>query len=242
MEESNKLTIPIAIVIAGVLIAGAVFFISSDKTSPDNGSTDTDTETLRPVSSEDHILGNPDADIVIVEFSDLECPFCSGFHNTMHRIIDEYGKDGSVAWVYRHFPLTQLHPKATTEAEASECAAELGGNQAFWDYIDRIFEITPGNNGLDLDILPVVAEEIGLDRAKFEECLSSGRHRESVNEDLQEAFAVGGRGTPYSIAIVGGEQVPINGNQPYAAIKSFIDSTLLELNSDGTQAVPILEQ
>jgi protein-disulfide isomerase len=101
---------------------------------------------IRPVTEADHILGNPNAKIIIVEYSDLECPFCKQFHNTMHQIISN---NPDVAWVYRHYPIPQLHPKAFHEAEATECAWEQGGNDAFWKYTDTIYKITPSNNGLD---------------------------------------------------------------------------------------------
>ena len=102
---------------------------------------------MRPVSSDEHILGNANAKIIVVEYSDLECPFCKVFHNTMHQVVEK--SNGDVAWVYRQYPIPQLHPKAFHEAEATECAWEQGGNKAFWKYIDKVFEITPSNNGLD---------------------------------------------------------------------------------------------
>lgn len=93
---------------------------------------------IRPVTSDDHIVGNINAKIVIVEYSDLDCPFCKSFHNTMHRVVKE--SNGDVAWVYRHYPITQLHPNAYQKAEATECAWEQGGNTAFWKYADKVFE------------------------------------------------------------------------------------------------------
>ena len=124
--EKNNLMIPGAIVIAGIIIAGAVFASSGggggNAPVANNGNQPpAEVEiNIKPVSASDHILGNPNADIVIVEFSDLECPFCKNFHITMQQIMEDFGKDGRVAWVYRHFPLTQLHPKAQVEAEATE--------------------------------------------------------------------------------------------------------------------------
>lgn len=97
--------------------------------------------------ADEHILGNLNAKIIIVEYSDPECPFCKVFHNTMHQVVDN--GSGEIAWVYIHYPIPQLHPKAFHEAEATECAWEQGGNKAFWKYMDKLFEITPSNNGLD---------------------------------------------------------------------------------------------
>ncbi len=93
--------------------------------------------TFRPVDDTDHIIGSKDAEIIVIEYSDTECPFCKRFHETMHQAVDAY--DGKVAWVYRHFPLTSIHPLAESGAIASECAATLGGNDMFWKYLDALF-------------------------------------------------------------------------------------------------------
>ncbi|MGI9118039.1 MAG: thioredoxin domain-containing protein [Minisyncoccia bacterium] len=87
----------------------------------------------------DHIIGSANAPIVIVEYSDSDCPYCQKFHATMHQIKDNYGD--KVAWVYRHYPLDSLHPKARMEAEASECVAKLSNNETFWKYLDAMFTI-----------------------------------------------------------------------------------------------------
>ena len=130
--QKNTLAMPIAVVIAGALIAGAVIY--SGGKAPTAGTATQpqqqvaqqtgDLEKMTPISSSDHIRGNPDAPVKIVEYSDTECPFCKRFHETMKQVMDEYGKDGKVAWVYRHFPLDQLHSKARKEAVALECAKE----------------------------------------------------------------------------------------------------------------------
>ena len=143
----------------------------------------------------------------------------------MHQVVNEY--DDKVAWIYRHFPLDQLHSKARKEAEATECANELGGNEKFWAYIDRLFEITPSNNGLDLAELPRIAEFIGLDRGKFEQCLNSGKYADRVRTDLEDAINSGGAGTPYSIVIApNGQKFVVSGAQPFAAVKQAIDAAL----------------
>ena len=146
-------------------------------------------------------LGNPKAPIMIVEFSDTECPYCKTFHATMHQVIDTYGKTGKVAWVYRHFPIDNIHSKARKEAEATECAAELGGNDGFWKYLDNLYKITPSNNELDLSLLPKIAEDSGLDKEKFVTCLDSGKYADKVEKDYQDAVAAGGQGTPYPVII-----------------------------------------
>lgn len=217
MESSpkqNTLTIPLAIVVAGLLIAGAIFLSQSGDGAPqteraEKNTPSTNTEmgqtaplTIRPVSGDDHIRGNPNADIVIVEYSDTECPFCKRFHATMQQVISEYGKSGKVAWVYRQFPIVELHSKAPKESEALECAAELGGSATFWDYTDQIFAITPSNDGLDLSALPRVAREMGLDETQFTACLESGRQAARVQSDYKDGVTVGVNGTPHSVLLL----------------------------------------
>lgn len=185
---------------------------------------------LRPVSKDrDHIRGNPDAPVTLIEYSDFECPFCKSFHPTVKKVVDE--SNGRVRSVYRHFPLDQIHPvKARKEAAASECAAELGGNDAFWKFADRFFEVTPSNNNTDVDtVLPRIAREIHLDEAKFASCLASGRHDRRVEEDYQNAVATGGRGTPWSLVVSkSGRIYPLSGAQPYASVKQLVDLALEE--------------
>lgn len=186
---------------------------------------------VKPVTNKDHVLGDPRAPVKVVEFSDFECPFCKRVHPTLQRLMNEYGETGKVALVYRHFPLDALHKKARKEAQASECANELGGNRAFWAYADRLFEITPSNDGLDLSLLPKLAKDIGLDRGKFETCLSGdargGKYADHIEADVQDAIASGGEGTPYIVVIApDGETFPISGAQPYSAFKSIVDLAL----------------
>jgi protein-disulfide isomerase len=187
--------------------------------------------SVKPTDDKDHILGNPNASVKLIEFSDFECPFCKRVHSTLKRIMTEYGDSGKVAWIYRHFPLDTLHKKARKEAQASECANELGGNDAFWAYADRLFEITPSNDGLDLSLLPKIAKEIGLDRGTFETCLagdaSGGKYADHIESNVQDAIASGGTGTPYIVVIApNGEVFPISGAQPHSVFRSIIELAL----------------
>ena len=141
--------------------------------------------------------------------------------------MNEYGKSGKVAWVYRHFPLDQLHSRARKESEATECAAELGGNDKFWAYLDRLMEITPANNGLDPAELPKIAEYVGLDKSKFNECLTSGKYAQKIEEHVQNAIATGGQGTPWSVVVdAKGKKYPLSGAQPYSSVKQLIETAL----------------
>ncbi len=221
---SQNYAVPFAIVIAGFAIAGAIYF--GDGKKPDVAAQPAG--TVDPVTSADHILGNPNAKVVIVEYSDTECPYCKTFHATMNRIMSEYGKDGNVAWVYRQFPIESLHPiKAHNEAEATECANKLGGNTKFWEYINKVFETTPSNNRLDQAELPKIAKTIGLDVAEFNKCLDGDEMKAVVDAGLASGNKAGVSGTPYSIILVNKKPVSgINGAQPYEVVKATIDELL----------------
>lgn len=234
MEHQSKVAAyatPLAIIFAGLIIAGTVVYSVGKNNTPTDAARNTEPEqtgsleALKPIAATDHVLGDPKAQVTIVEFSDTECPFCKRFHETMHQAVKEY--DGKVAWAYRHFPLDQLHPKSRKEAEATECAGEQGGNAKFWAYLDRLFAVTPSNNGLDPAELPKIAAYVGLDVTKFNDCLASGKFAKHIQENVDEAVATGGNGTPWSILIApNGKKYAINGAQPYENVKQLIDAVL----------------
>ena len=229
MNKKTDYLLPLRIVIAALLIAGSWIYstglknIDLNKNNKEekiiSDSKAPNIENILPVSSSDHIRGNPNAPIKIIEFSDLECPFCKAFHLTMKRIIAEY--DGKVAWIYRHYPIEQLHSKAKKSAQASECAAELGGNGKFWEYIDKYFEITPSNNQIDLSKLPQIADDIGLNENQFIDCLNSEKYFPKIEAQIKDALNSGATGTPYSIIInANGKKYEINGALPIDDFKN----------------------
>lgn len=235
--SGNQWSVPVAIIAAGVIVALAIFYGGAENRKqapkvnapvagqPEAGAPEQKEITVKPISGADHVLGDASADIVVIEYSDLECPFCKRFHNTMHQVVTAY--NGKVAWAYRHFPLDQLHSKARKEAEATECAAELGGNEKFWAYIDRLMEVTPANNGLDAAELPKIAAYVGLDKAKFSTCLESGKYAAAIQTSVQDAMAAGAQGTPYSVVITkSGKKSVIPGALPLEQVKGIIDAAL----------------
>ncbi len=205
--ENNKLIIPASIIIAAAIIGGAVIYTrgpapaGNANQQANTVSTVKKNVNIKPVTSADHILGNPDAKLLMVEYSDTECPFCKAFAVTLEKVMDNYGKDGTVAWVYRQFPISSLHPKAPKEAEATECVNKLAGNDVFWKYIQKIYAVTPGNNGLDPAQLPILAASFGVNKTAFQTCLDNGDFTAKIQADYQDAIAAGGQGTPYTIII-----------------------------------------
>lgn len=228
--EGNKYSIPIAIIIAGAFIGGAVVYSGGSidrvagnvKNNSFGNNLSPTAENVRPVDENEHIFGNKNAPISVVEYSDFECPFCKRFHPTMTRLIEEYPDD--VRWVYRHFPLTSIHSRAVGAAIASECAAQLGGNDIFWQFIERLFD---NQNRLGTDLYEELAAKLNLSAGEFTECLESERFRDIVQTDLQNAIDSGGRGTPFNIVINGkGEVFPFSGALPYEQVKGIIEAAI----------------
>lgn len=226
-NPNNKNLIPMSIIVAGAMIAGAIYFGSGKPATiaKNDNAVDTSKIEIAEITSEDHILGDKNAPIVVVEYSDLECPFCKVFHGTMKEVVRAY--EGKVAWVYRQYPIAQLHSRAPKESEASECAAELGGNTAFWKFVDTVLERTQSNNSLDPALLPVIAGDIGLDVNAFNSCLSSGKYTNFINESVKKAMEAGAQGTPYSVIVTkDGTKAVINGAESLATVKRKIDALL----------------
>lgn len=148
----------------------------------------------------DHVFGNPKAKISIIEYSDFECPYCQAFHKTPKQVIEQY--QGQVNWVYRHYPLPFHNPVAQKAAEASECIAELGGNEAFWTFTDALYARGPiGDEAKALADKLTLVDNLGLDRNGFQECLNSGRYAARVADDLQEGSQIGINGTPGTVIL-----------------------------------------
>ena len=237
ISQLQNLAIPIAIVIAAGLISAAVYMSAGKVNLPIAGNQPKPTpvaepaptgnlDAVAPVTSADHIRGNPNAPIKIVEYSDFECPFCKVIHQTMQKVMTEYEKSGEVAWIYRQSPLEQLHPlKAQAVAVASECAAKLGGNDAFWKFSDGYMDVTLSNNRTDIaTVIPKLIRDIGLNESEFNKCYTSGEFNAHIAADIENAVATGGSGTPWSILVTAdGRKFPINGAQPYEAIKQLIE-------------------
>jgi len=240
-QKMSAMSVPAAIVFAGVIVALAILYSNGGgfggkqqasttqqpaATAPTaTAPTGTGAIQYRPISDSDHIRGDKNAPVKIIEYSDLQCPYCQLFHPTMTQIYSQY--QGQIAWVYRHFPLTSIHPHAELEAEASECANELGGNDAFWKFVDRVFTTEPQGQGLDQAGVTDVATYIGLDKQKFTDCVTSGKYAQKVQLDEQDAISAGGQGTPYSVVISkSGKISTINGALPLASVQATIQQAL----------------
>jgi len=231
-NTTSSVTIPIAIVFGFGLLAAAIYFsgartttqVAQPVTQP--AATEKQAVNIRPVDSTDYIRGNPNAPIMIVEYSDYDCPFCKNFHDTMNRVMDEFAVGGKVAWVYRQYPIVQLHPNAPRISEAALCVGELAGQNAFWTFSDLVFSEREINAPTNMTRLNEFAVKAGANGNEFETCLASGRHKATVNSTLQEGASAGIQGTPHSVVIAGDQKAPISGAQPYEVIRGLVASLI----------------
>ena len=236
-QQQTSLTVPLAIVVGFAMIAIAIFFTggSSNSDTPaeiTQGANPSTAQTIRSVSEDDYILGNPNAPIVMIEYSDYDCPFCKQFHATMHQILDEYGVTGRLAWVYRQFPLIDLHPNAPAIAEAALCVGDLGGNTAFWTFSDTVFESREEVEFTNITKLPEFAAAAGVERMAFMDCVTSDRMLDDLKADMADGLAAGAQGTPYTVIQVGNQQAVVNGAQPYDVVKGIVENLFAQLDGN----------
>lgn len=237
----KDLSLPISIIIASLIIAGAIIYTQKPKSVkpksveipekekvvqealPEEELNKPEEELIKPeftISEKDHIKGNPEAPVTIVVYSDLQCPYCASFHQTLKQISADFPEQ--VRLVYKHFPLDQLHPQAGPAAEASECLAEQKGNEGFWQFIDLLFE---NQKRLEESLYQELAQKLGANMEQFNDCLSSQKYKEKVKENYQEGVKVGVRGTPASFI----NNQPFFGALPYQTLKKTIEGALSNL-------------
>ena len=181
---------------------------------------------------DDPLLGDKNAKITMIDFTDYECPFCKRyFDETFTQIKKEYIDTGKIKYVVRDLPLS-FHANAHKEAQAAECAREQGGDAVYYKYHDEIFKRTTSNGtGLALDKLPVIANDLGLNGTILKSCLDSDKYKAEVDKDLADASAVGATGTPTFFigkstenGIIEGTKIV--GAQPFSVFQAEIDKQL----------------
>ncbi|GJM40447.1 MAG: hypothetical protein DHS20C20_07290 [Ardenticatenaceae bacterium] len=176
-----------------------------------------------PVSDEP-AKGSPEAPITIVEYSDYQCPFClRHFQETMPQ-LQSYIDAGQVRYLFKDFPIHNIHPQAQKAHESARCAREQGGDESYWQMHDLLFANQEqwANNSNHVDIFKSYAAEMALAQAEFDECLDSGRYAQAVNAEVDEGVQLGVRGTP-SFFING---QPLVGAQPFSVFQQAIETLL----------------
>ncbi len=222
--ENQKLTTPISIIIAGVIIAGAVIYSQSPKqlAQQDNRPEPIVEEKNVNINIKDWpSKGNPNALVLMVEYSDFACPFCARFwQETLPQIEKEYINTGKVRFVYKDFVVVG----GDRAAEAAHCAAEQG---KFWEYHDLLFSKTSEDRGKwsDSNIHREYAQKLGINANDLVKCFEARRYQDKVAGSTQEGAENGATGTP--TIFINGKM--ITGAQPFSAFKAMIDEELKKL-------------
>lgn len=227
-HTNQNLLFPATIIIIGIIISGGILMYRTVlKNDSEEFNKNIPQEVgIKPITSEDKILGNPNADIIIVEYSDFECPYCKLFHSTMNDIMHEYGRNGKVAWIFRHFPLDS-HKNAKGAAIAAECVYRIGGNEKFWEYSNILF--ASSTDILSKDNLESIAvNNLSLEQEKYNACLNNADVLAKIESDVADGKIIYENdpnfGTPYSFVITKtGIQTKIIGAQPFSDVKALID-------------------
>lgn len=225
MTNSNpidkNLYLPAAILIAAFVIGGSLVYNANMQkggaASNTNQPVINGSKVEFSITEVDHIRGNPEAEITLVEFSDLQCPFCQRFHPTAQQALQEYGD--KIRWIYKHFPLDNLHPNARPAAEASECVWEQKGDEGFWTFVDKVFE---NQDRMGSALYREIAEDLSANLTQFDTCVSQRKYEDKVEADYQQGVQAGVTGTPGSFV----NGVSVRGAVPYAELKAIIESEL----------------
>jgi protein-disulfide isomerase len=242
--ESNKLSIPMAIIIAGILIAGAILL--KDTKSPLSGGipanpNDLGSITVAPVTDKDAILGDPNAKVTVILYEDFQCPFCgatSGHNKPLIQSlkqrestwtpfvpeIKEYAKKGDVLLVYRDWAF--LGPESVQSALAARCAKDQG---KFWEYHDFLYSNQNGENegNFSDSNLKSFAKNLGLDTASFNQCFDSNKYIKEISDSKDEGITAGVKGTPKGYILKKGKVVgTIEGAESFTTVKPKIDAAL----------------
>lgn len=246
------LNTPTAIVVAGALIGLAIY--ASNKPATTNptvsgaNTTTTTTAQTTPAAQptpaiatvsidDDAVLGNPDAPITFIEFSDYECPFCKRhFQSSFTQLKKDYIDTGKVKLVYRDLPLPFHEPMATKEAMAANCAREQGNDETYYKFHDEIFIRTTSNGtGLTEDSLYAIATDLGLNKDTVKSCVDSNRFQDEITKDMNDATTSGATATPSFFVGLSTDNGTIQGKkivgaQPYeTVIKPAIEELLQQV-------------
>lgn len=244
----TTLLVPGAIILAGLFIGAGLFLglksnnkvknekqiATSSPTAQPAGQKAAANQIIKTSIDDDAVMGDiKTAKVAIVEFSDYECSFCKRFRDqTLPQIKKDYIETGKAIFVYRDLPLPFHNPAAEKEAMAAECAREQGGDEAYYQYHDQIYDTTPGNGkGISLEDLARIAEAIGLNGVQLKNCIEEEKYKSEVSKDSAAAAQAGIKGTPGFV--VGKlnkdgsvEGVLVSGAQPYSVFQNTIDQQL----------------
>lgn len=235
----RNLSLGISIVLIGAIIAGGIF-VSRKKPGLDleinfDDFFQNDIVEINPINNQDYILGSPNAKIIIIEYTHLECTYTQHFHETMMKVIKEYGPRGEVAWIIRHFPVPELYPNSYKAAIATECVTNINKENRgiFWKYLEDLYAITPTE--ISSEKLRESAINVGTDPDLYDSCVITEKYDSKIKADIADAkklveiedvFM-----TPYNLIITRtGLQTRISGSLDFFDLRSMIDQMLVTID------------
>lgn len=206
MEIKNDNLVTISIIIAGIIISGSILYSRDLSFDWNKNATEDEKEEITgisPVRENEPMLGDPEADILFIEYSDTECPFSSQFAKEREKIMSSFGSEGRVAWVYRAIPGGDR--ASIIKALSLECVSEDTENHKFWRYLRRVEnkELSINEDGEpDIEILVTSAEKENIDPEKIRECIQNETYLEKVKRNLKEAVSEEATGTPFTVILL----------------------------------------
>ena len=236
---NEKYLIPLSIILSAIVLSAGIYFTTLINKNDSEGEkkVETKSSSIKRVDPlVDHIQGSKEAEIYIIEYSDLECPGCKTFAKVKKSLIEKYADNPRVGFVYRHFPLYKtlgggepLHPTSGIEARATECVAKFAGEDKFFEMKDKIFKTTKSDGLYPVENLSNLAEGLGVDKKDFEECISSEKIIEKIEMAWQDAYDAGIKSTPAIFVQVRSSDKIFKANPGEDILDSAI-STYLESN------------
>lgn len=210
----GKNFVPLAVVAGSLIIAGAIIYVG--RNSPESDAPEQESAVSFSLEGEPS-LGNSEAKVTVVEFSDFQCPFCAKFVlEIFPQIKQEYIDMGKIRMVFKNFPLMNIHENAEGSAEASECANDQG---KFWEYKEKLFQ---NQQALSVGNLKQYAKDLGMNEGQFNSCFDSKKYADEVSQDLIEGITAGVTGTP--TFYINGEKLV--GALPFSEFQRVIDAQL----------------
>jgi protein-disulfide isomerase len=200
-KKGFTLTTPLAIIIASVIIAGGLMGYGVI-TQGGNSATPKVAFKGKAVDTSDYVEGKANSKVVVIEYSDPECPFCAQVSPTIKKLRADYGN--KVAFVYRHFPLIQIHQHAFDESRAIACAGKIGGTTKFYEYIDALYgyKVSKQSTALPATGKEDFAQTIGLDKNAFATCMKENQTAQTVTDSIADGSTAGVQGTPSTFILV----------------------------------------
>lgn len=244
--HKEKLSTPLAIIISAVILSVGMMGYGYITTMNNSSTPGRPLFSGKAIDGDTYVEGDKDSKVVVVEYSDPECPYCMMFHGTMKQIRAEY-KD-KIAFVYRHFPLTQIHPLAFDEARAISCAGKIGGVGKYYAYLDAYYDMrmstwqsTKSQQPPELTVSgkEELIKTASIDSTSFSSCMTNNETSELVKTSILDGQTITAdgspvvSGTPSTYVLKKGQNgyevvTKIDGARPYEFVKAAIDQALLK--------------